>query len=350
MTDNSAYARSPCWPGAFGPLEGESPFSWLETLAQKYGFDSAKSLLGEAPVNWVGRLPDLDREWPASLGRRVESATGLQPGSMAARRSNGPEWLLPSDNRVAVCPLCLLDDIGARRRPFRRLAWGGVLSLVCHTHAFPLLDLPKIPKRPAQLVRLAEPFMMKAIAGAGGMSPVVSALQQAETFFGGRAGKKPSRPRWQIVADVMWALNHAFGGWLKESAHHQVLHLYAIQREGTLAYNLLFDTHFREREPREVSADARFRFERIRSVGYRRQLLYSALDLLAMIAAGDLNFESAISDECYSEFFERLDQWKPGTLKTVCDFAAQVIPIDYQNSDFDKSSRELDEIPGCRSR
>jgi len=146
--------RRPQLPGQIMPLPGEALASWLLRYAEPFGIAPEDLLLRNADAELAGRGDWWRRPHPALI-ERLAQATGVDPitiGSLTLwpgeESADDPrdrfsglrfraQWTTSHrQRRMAVCPLCLVEDA----KPYVRRDWIIGWVTVCPEHASVLMD------------------------------------------------------------------------------------------------------------------------------------------------------------------------------------------------------------------
>ncbi len=309
------------------PLEGESLSSWLSRFATLQGFPSIRSFLRVPPFNCkLEKGYDADRLLPRKLQSALERRSGFYKNSLRSWLFR-EIWIMHEKYRTAICPLCWLDDIHHGRPVYRRRIWARPLYLCCALHNVPMLDVVELPESPAKAVRLLEPLIHKLMPASPVYSDIVRCMTSLDRFLYQMRGENSVVHHVGLLRALAELLDHGFGPWRGKEAAGERLWLYRVEKKGALSWDLMFGSPLApERQTEPGTRNRKLSFRKISSVGYRRQLVYAAFDLLLMADAGAIKRVSYLRSGERKLFENVLSYWPHREWEEWIKFARTIMP------------------------
>lgn len=333
MTRRTSAAFSQPFPVSLPPQKTESLSSWLTRLAHYYGFSRYHDFLASQPISYSVGTRDVDRDLPDLLAERLAHFTRT-PLSVVTDLVAAEAWLMRPKYRTAVCLLCWLDDFSKVRPPYRRAAWGRPLALCCLLHRFPLLDMHALPESRTACLKQIESIIYNAASASTTSSCVVDALIDLEMSVAKRFSGQPAETFLGLFGFLITLLHNRFGLWDYEKSRGYRIKLYQFEARGALSWQMMFGNPLARDDEKIPEHVAQLHLISVPSVGYRRQLLYGALDLLTIYKRNEGDLYSILGDDAYRAELKLKERW-PAYINTMSGFAEIIMRSHYVQDDLE---------------
>lgn len=256
--------------------EGERITSWLERLAANNGFDKLRAFLLSEPIAFrLKQYADLDRKVPDAL-KSILAEVSRVPVEVIAKHEMDGQRMMARKLRASVCVDCWVEDTKCHRQRHWRRRWIDPLCTCCLEHGMPLIDVKHVPQGLYELLDLQATLRTPVRRKPFAKGRVLEAFLAFERFLQGLS-IGTDRAAVDVLFDLLtrW-LDRQVGPWCGLEVR-QKLALYQFQGRDTPPWRLLFGPYVKATYRSKRTS---WSLENVKTIGYRRHLIFHALDVL----------------------------------------------------------------------
>lgn len=257
--------------------EDERLGCWLDRVAENNGLKRLRDLLENEPISFTAqRELDFDIKVPDPLKDILAQVTRVSREQITRQEMLG-QWMMGGKKRNALCLDCWVDDTRLGRQRYWRRRWIDPLCVSCYRHRMPLIELDE--SEPGYFELLDRRTKLNSLASKRhqGKGSVLKALLAFENFLHALPEGVDRRSVNQLF-DLLarWVDRHV-GPW-DALRIREKLALFQFSARDSVSWSQLFGPF---RPQGRYQKHLWQGLSEVGALGYRRQLIYHSLDVLA---------------------------------------------------------------------